>query len=88
MGKERVSYEVHNKEFQDELGQFKGDTVLVKNNLHKAFVERLKKQVSSNDSSSNTGCTDSSNDMCSEELMKELEAKCDELFWNPDDNDD
>lgn len=83
-----MSYEVHRKRFQDELGKFKGDAVPIKNSSHKAFVERLKKQVSSNNSSSSTGGADSSDDdVCSEELMKELEAKFDELFANLDDDD-
>lgn len=83
-----MSYEVHRKRFQDELGKLKGDTVPIKNSSHKAFIERLKKQVSSDDSSSSTGGTDSSDDdVCSEELMKELEAKFDELFANLDDDD-
>ena len=86
--KKRVSYEVHNKRFQDELGKLKGDAVPIKNGSHKAFIERLKKQVSSDDSSSSTGGADSSDDdVCSEELMKELEAKFDELFANLDDDD-
>ncbi len=79
---------MHNKKFQDELGKLKGDTVPIKNNPHKAFVERLKKQVSSDETSINTGDTDSSDDdVCSEELMKELEVKFDELFANLDDDD-
>ena len=83
-----MSYEVHNKRFQDELGKFKGDAVPIKNSSHKAFIEKLKEQVSSDDSSSSTGDADSSDDdVCSEELMKELEAKFDELFANLDDDD-
>lgn len=79
---------MHNKRFQDELGNFKEDAVPIKNSPHKAFVERLKKQISSDDSSSSTGGADSSDDdVCSEELMKELEAKFDELFANLDDDD-
>lgn len=79
---------MYNKRFQDELGKFKGDTVPIKNSSHKAFVERLKKQVSSDNSSSSTGGADpSDDDVCSEELMKELEAKFDELFANLDDDD-
>lgn len=79
---------MHRKRFQDELGKLKGDAVPIKNSSHEAFIERLKKQVSSDDSSSNTGGTDSSDDdVCSEELMKELEAKFDELFANLDDDD-
>lgn len=77
---------MHNKRFQDELGKLKGDAAPIKNSSHKAFVERLKKQVSSDDSSSSTGGVDSSDDVCSEELMKELEAKFDELFANLDDD--
>ncbi|WP_143256374.1 hypothetical protein [Anaeromassilibacillus sp. An172] len=83
-----MSYEVHRKRFQDELGKLKGETVPIKNSSHKAFIERLKKQVLSDDSSLSTGGTDSSDDdVCSEELMKELEAKFDELFSNLDDDD-
>lgn len=78
---------MHNKKFQDELGELKGDIVQIKNNQHKAFVERLKKQVSSDESSSNAGGADSSDDdVCSEELMKEMEAKFDELFADLDDD--
>lgn len=85
--KKRVSYEVHNKRFQDELGKFKGNAVPIKNSSHKAFIEKLKEQVSSDDSSSSTGGADSGDDdVCSEELMKELEAKFDELFANLDDD--
>ena len=83
-----MSYEVHRKRFQDELGKLKSDTVPIKNSSHKAFIEILKKQVSSDDFSSGTGGTDSSDDdVCSEELMKELEAKFDESFANLDDDD-
>ena len=80
---------MHNKEFQDELGKFKGDTVVsVKNSALNAFIEKLKEQVSSDDFSSNTGGADSSdNDVCSEDLMKELADKFDELFANLDDDD-
>lgn len=79
---------MHNKRFQDKLEKLKGDTVPIKNSSHTAFVERLKKQVSSDDSSSSTGGADSGDDdVCSEELMKELEAKFDELFANLDDDD-
>ena len=79
---------MHRKRFQDELGKLKGDTVPIKNSSHKAFIERLKKQVSSDDSSSSTGGTDSSDDdVSSEVLMKEQEAKFDELFANLDDDD-
>lgn len=80
---------MHNKKFQDELGKLKGDALPIENNPHKAFVERLKKQVSSNESSSSTVEPDSSgDDVCSEELMKELEAKFDALFANLDDDND
>lgn len=79
---------MHRKRFQDELGKHKGDTVPIKNSSHKAFIERLKKQVSSDDSSSSTGGADSGDDdVCSEELMKELEAKFDELFADLNDDD-
>ena len=79
---------MHNRKFQDELGKLKGNTVPIKNSPHKVFVEKLKKQVSFDESSSNTMDADSSdNDMCSEELMKELEAKFDELFADLDDDD-
>lgn len=79
---------MHRKRFQDELGKLKGDTVPVKNSSHKAFIERLKKQVSSDNSSSNTGGADSSDDdVCSEELMKELEVTFNELFAKLDDDD-
>ena len=79
---------MHNKNFQDELGKFKGDAVQIKNSSHKAFVERLKKQVLSDDSSSGTGYTDSSDDdVCSEDLMREIEAKFDKLFVDLDDDD-
>lgn len=79
---------MHRKRFQDELGKHKGDTVPIKNSSHKAFIERLKKQVSSYDSSSSTGGADSGDDdVCSEELMKELEAKFDELFADLNDDD-
>lgn len=78
---------MHRKRFQDELGKLKGDAVPIKNSSREAFIERLKKQVSSDDSSSNTGSADSSDDdVCSEELMKALEAKFDELFANLDDD--
>lgn len=79
---------MHNKRFQDELGKFKGDAVPIKNSSHKAFIEKLKEQVSSDASSSSTGDADScDDDVCSEELMKELEAKFDDLFANLDDDD-
>lgn len=78
---------MHNKRFQDELGKFKGNAVPIKNSSHKAFIEKLKEQVSSDDSSSSTGGADlGDDDVCSEELMKELEAKFDELFANLDDD--
>ena len=78
---------MHRKRFQDELGKLKGDAVPIKNSSHEAFIERLKKQVSSDDSSSNTLSADSSDDdVCSDELMKALEAKFDELFANLDDD--
>ena len=78
---------MHRKRFQDELGKLKGDAVPIKNSSHEAFIGRLKKQVSSDDSSSNTGSADSSDDdVCSEELMKALEAQFDELFANLDDD--
>lgn len=83
-----MSCEVHNKKFQDELGQFKRDTVPVKNNSHQAFIERLKKQVSTDEPSSDPKDADVCDDAFSEELLKELEAKFDELFANLDDNDD
>ena len=66
---------MHNKRFQDELGKFKGDAVQNKNSSHKAFVERLKKQVLSDDFFSGTGYTDSS------------EVKFDKLFVDLDDDD-
>lgn len=79
---------MHRKRFQDELGKLKGDTVPIKNNSHKAFIERLKKQVSSDDSYSSTvGADSSDDDVCNEELMKELEAKFDELFADLNDDD-
>lgn len=79
---------MHNKRFQDELGKFKGDAVPIKSSSHKAFIEKLKEQVSSDDSSTSTGSADlNDDDVCSEELMKELEAKFDELFANLDDDD-
>ena len=76
-----MNCEVHNRSFQHELGNIKGQAIPIKNNPHKAFVEKLKKLVTSDESSSNTGNADSSDDdVCSEELMKELEAEFDELF--------
>ena len=79
---------MHSKRFQDELGKLKGDTVPIKNSAHKAFIERLKKQVSSDISSSSTGGVDSrDDDVCIEELMRELESKFDVLFANIDDDD-
>ena len=72
---------MRNKRFQDKRGKFKGDAVQNKNSSHMAFVERLKKQVLSDDSFSGTGYTDSSDDdVCSEELMREIEAKSDNFF--------
>lgn len=78
---------MHNT-FQDELRKHKGDIVPTKNILHKAFIERLKKQIAPEASSSSTGGTDSSDeDVCSEELMKEIEVNFDELFANIDEDD-
>jgi hypothetical protein len=85
--KKKVNYEVHNNRFQDELGKFKGDAVSVNNSSHKAFVERLKKQVTVDDPSSSTGDADPSEGVvCSEELMKELEVRYDEIFADIDDD--
>lgn len=78
-------FSIARKRFQDELGKLKGDTVPIKNNSHKAFIERLKKQVSSD--SSTVGADSSDDDVCNEELMKELEAKFDELFADLNDDD-
>ena len=79
---------MHNKRFQKELGKFEGGTVSINNSAHKAFIERLKKQISSDDSSSTTVGADSNDGVvCSKELMKELEVKFDELFVDLDDDD-
>ena len=79
---------MHNKSFQDNPETTKGDAVPIKNSSHRAFIEKLKKQVLSDAPSSGTGDADpGDNDACSEELMKELEAKFDELFAVLDDDD-
>lgn len=79
---------MHNRKFQNELGKFRGENSVEKN-PHKAFVERLKKQVlldeSSTEATDGTSVTD--DDVCSKEIMKKLEAKFDELFVDLDDDD-
>lgn len=82
-----MSYEVHNKSFQDEIGKIKEDSAQVKNSSHKAFIEKLKKQISSDIYSSSAKDTNSGdNNVCSEELAKALDAKFDKLFANLDDD--
>ena len=78
---------MHKKRFHDELGKFRRDAAPIKNSSHKAFIEKLKEQVSSDDSSSTGGADSSDDNVCSEELTKELEAKFDGLFANLDDDD-
>ena len=82
-------YEVNNKKFKDGLRKHKGSIVPIKNNPNKAFIAKLKKQILSNDDSSSAVDSESDDtDAFSEELMKELEAKFDELFADLDDDDD
>lgn len=79
---------MHNKIFQDELRKYKEDATPTESNPHKAFVERLKKQVSSDEASSNTEKTDSSDDsVYLEESAKDTEASFDNLFADFDDDD-
>lgn len=79
---------MNNKKIQNELRKLKGDTGSIKNSSHEAFVEKLRKQVSSDDSSSSTGDTDLSYvDVNSEEFKSWLGAKFDELFESSDDDD-
>lgn len=78
---------MHDKKFQDELGKIKGDDVPIKNTPHKAFLESLKKQVSLDDPPISGGVESRNDNVENEELMKEIEAKFDELFANLDDDD-
>lgn len=63
---------------------------VIQNNPHKVFVEKLKKQVSSDTHSPGSDSVSSSTtdeDVCSDEIMRELEAKFDQLFANLSDDD-
>lgn len=52
---------MNNKKFKDGLRKHKGSIVPIKNNPNKAFIAKLKKQILSDYSSSNTENVDSNN---------------------------
>ena len=82
-----MSREVHNRKFKNDIRQHMGKGEAIKKSQHKAFVEELKKQALSDESSTTSDdINPSDNDIYIDEVAKKLEAKSNELFAQFDDD--
>lgn len=74
---------MHNDIIQNDMGQLKREYCVIENNPHKAFVESLKKQLSSCASSAETDSVSggaTSEDAFSINFIKTLEAGLNHLY--------